>query len=103
MSSNRLIYDACSYETKVKVSSGPYQYAIYNGKYENSSKCTLDKNIVGGNNVSLYSGNLVDLESDLRGQTRLASKCPSRKYIPKTLDMTSHHQLNHMQSCLKQL
>ncbi len=103
MSSNRLIYDSCTYENKVKVSSGPYLYATYNGKFENSSKCTLEKNVVGGNNVSLYSGNLVDLESDLRGQTRLASKCPSRKYAPKTLDMTSTHSLNHMQSCSKQI
>jgi hypothetical protein len=99
MSSNRLMYDACTYESKVKTSTGPYQYAIYNGKFENSSKCTIERNVVGGNHVSLYSGNLVDLESDLRGQTRLASKCPSRKYTPKTLDMTSHHGLNHVQNC----
>ncbi len=101
MSSNRLMYDACTYETRVKASSGPYNYALYNGKFENSSKCTIERNIIGGNHVSLYSGNLVDLESDLRGQTRLASKCPTRKYIPKTLDMTSHHSLNHVQNCGK--
>ncbi len=97
MSSNRLIYDSCTYENRVKASSGPYQYAIYNGKFENSAKRTLEQqNIIGGNHVSLYTGNLVDLESDLRGQTRLASKCPSRKYVPKTLDMTSYHGLKSM-------
>ena len=99
MSSNRLMYDSCTYETRVKTSSGPYNYALYNGKFENSSKCTIERNIIGGNHVSLYSGNLVDLESDLRGQTRIASKCPSRKYTPKTLDMSSHHGLNHVQNC----
>ena len=55
MSSNRLIYDVCTYENKVKVSSAPYNYATYNGKYENSSKCTIERNIIGGNQVSLYS------------------------------------------------
>ena len=103
MSSNRLMYDACSYDTKVKTSMGPFQYATYSGKFENSNKCTLDRAVVTGNFVSQYSGNMVDLESDLRGQTRLASKCPSRKYMPKTLDMTSHHSLNHMNSCPKQI
>ncbi len=103
MSSNRLMYDACTYESKVKTSTGPYQYAIYNGKFENSSKCTIERNVVGGNHVSLYSGNLVDLESDLRGQTRLASKCPTRKYTPKNLDMTSYHGLNHVQNCNKMI
>ncbi len=103
MSSNRLLYDSCTYENRVKTSTAPYQYMTFNGKYENSSKCTIDRGIVGGNNVSLYSGNMVDLESDLRGQTRLASKCPSRKYMPKNLDMTTTHALNHLQSCSKQL
>jgi hypothetical protein len=38
--------------------------------------------LVGGNEVSLASGNLVDLESDLRGITRDLSHAPSKKYQP---------------------
>lgn len=38
--------------------------------------------LVGGNEVSLPSGNLVDIESDLRGTTRDLSLVPSRKYRP---------------------
>ena len=38
--------------------------------------------LIGGNDVSLASGNLVDLESDLRGTTRDLSNVPSRKYQP---------------------
>ena len=38
---------------------------------------------VGGNGVSLFNGNLVDLESDLRGQTRPLSNCSNKKYVPK--------------------
>ena len=38
--------------------------------------------LVGGTNVSHIKGNLVDLENDLRGQTRSNTKCPARKYAP---------------------
>jgi len=36
--------------------------------------------MVGGNDVSIASGNLVDVESDLRGTTRDLSNAPSKKY-----------------------
>jgi hypothetical protein len=83
MSSNRLSYDSCAYEKALKQSTGPYDYMLYNGKYENCAKCRIEFGTVGGNGVSLFSGNLVDLESDLRGQTRVASLCPSKMYEPK--------------------
>jgi len=38
--------------------------------------------LVGGNEVSVASGNLVDIESDLRGTTRDLSNAPSKKYQP---------------------
>lgn len=38
--------------------------------------------LIGGNEVSVVSGNLVDLESDLRNITRDASRDPKRKYQP---------------------
>jgi hypothetical protein len=38
--------------------------------------------LVGGNEVSLITGNLVDLESDLRNITRDLSKAPAKKYQP---------------------
>lgn len=94
MSSNRLIYDACTYENKMKASTGPFDYAMFDSKFENTPKCRIENGIIGGNQVSLYSGNLVDLESDLRGQTRLASKCPTKKYMP-----AGPYQLDHMNVC----
>ena len=36
--------------------------------------------LVGGNEVSVPAGNLVDVESDLFGHTRDLSKVPSRNY-----------------------
>ena len=82
MSSNRLIYDTCSYKKELQESVSPYFYQMYPGKFENSSKCRIELGVVGGNNVSIFSGNLVDLESDLRGQNRPASNCPKYQYKP---------------------
>ena len=84
MSSNRLIYDSCAYQKNLQQSVGPLDYALYTGKYENTAKCRIEFGVVGGNGVSLYSGNLVDLESDLRGQTQKATKCPGMMYSPNT-------------------
>ena len=38
--------------------------------------------LVGGNDVSIASGSLVDVESDLRGTTRDLTNAPSKKYQP---------------------
>lgn len=83
MSSNRLIYDECAYKKSLQQSTDPLEYALYTGKFENTAKCRIELGSVGGNGVSLFNGNLVDLESDLRGQTRKASLCPCTKYDPK--------------------
>lgn len=84
MSSNRLIYDSCAYQKELQQSTDPLNYMLYTGKFENSAKCRLELGQVGGNGVSLFNGNLVDLESDLRGQTRQASICPCSKYSPES-------------------
>jgi len=83
MSSNRLMYDSCAYEKTLNESTGQFAYTMYSGKYENCAKCRIELGQFGGNGVSLFSGNLVDLESDLRGQTRPASLCPKDKFQPK--------------------
>ena len=83
MSSNRLIYDTATYKTKLLESTNSLDYAIFPDKFKNTAKCRIEFGLTGGNGVSVYSGNLVDLESDLRGQTRMASLAPSKKYHPK--------------------
>lgn len=42
--------------------------------------------IVGGNDVSLIKGNMVDLESDLRGINIPNTFCPWRQYQPPPKD-----------------
>jgi hypothetical protein len=93
MSSNRLSYDACAYQKTIQQSTSPLEYMLFAGKYENCAKCRMEFGVVGGNGVSLFSGNLVDLESDLRGQTRQASLCPKRMYSPQTENCNNQNEI----------
>ncbi len=107
MSSNRLMYDSCAYEKSLQQSTSPLNYALYTGKYENTAKCRIEFGLVGGNGVSQYSGNLVDLESDLRGQTRAATLCPCKKYGPDCKSASCNNKGNGIpcssSSCKKQM
>jgi hypothetical protein len=58
-------------------------YLMDNSKYHNNNQCRVEFGLVGGTNVSQIQGNLVDLENDLYGLTRTASRCPKYHYIPQ--------------------
>ena len=79
MSSNRLRYDTCAYETELSQSVDYLSYILDPNRYYRCSPCRMELGVVGGNNVSQVKGNLVDLENDLRGQTRLNTNCPAKK------------------------
>lgn len=79
---NRLTYDTCSYSQELKQSVAPISYVMDPVKYEHCNKCRVELGVVGGTSVSHISGNLVDLENDLRGQNRPNTHCPEYKYIP---------------------
>ena len=83
MSSNHLKYDPCAYEKYLQESKNVGCYQLYAGKYVNRNQCRIDFGVVGGNDVSLYKGNLVDLESEMMGITRANSLCPTNKYMPR--------------------
>lgn len=80
MSSNRLRYDTCAYKAELTQGTNMLSYLLDPMKFENCKKCRMELGVVGGNEVSQIKGNLVDLENDLRGQTRLNTKCPSKKF-----------------------
>lgn len=82
MSLNRLSYDACSYNQTLNQSVSPLHYVLDPIKYENCQKCRMELGIVGGTAVSHISGNLVDLENDLRNQNRPNTHCANYKYTP---------------------
>jgi hypothetical protein len=74
--SARLNYDPCAYNKRLTESTGPYAYSVYDGKYENCSRCTL------GGYPRPFAPDFVQVESELYNITRPSSKCPSRKYHP---------------------
>ena len=113
MSTNRLTYDECSYKQALYQSVAPINYTLDPIKYEHKDKCRMEFGIVGGTNVSHISGNLVDLENNLRGQTYPSTKCSSYKYQPQKGDKITSKEyikpvqhpmidttLNHLNSCL---
>lgn len=73
-SSNRLIYDNCSYQKQLYESTSPLGFNLYQGKHENCNKCRYDK--------FWTPYQLVDIESELRNQTRPLSHCDQFKYSP---------------------
>ena len=80
MSFNRTIYDKCNENNNNYYNTNAFDYMMYQGKYYNDKKCRVEFGLLGGTNVGSYKGNLVDLESQLRGQTTQLSKC--QKPIP---------------------
>ena len=96
MSFNRLAYDKCAYKTQLQQSVDPLSYAIFQNKYEHVNKCRNELGLVGGAAVSHIGGNLIDVENDLRGQTRSASDCPTKKFPANAAAKTP---VQHMKSC----
>ncbi len=109
---NRMIYDQCAYQQSLSQSVAPLSYVMDPVKYEHNNKCRMELGIVGGTAVSHVTGNLVDLENDLRGANRPTTLCPTYQYLPNdgktvqgkeyikpvehpTVDLT----MNHLPSC----
>lgn len=82
MSFNRTIYDTCSYNQDLQESANTLSYILSPYRYEHKDKCRHQLGFIGGTAVSHIQGNLVDLDSELRGQTRILSKCGANKYVP---------------------
>lgn len=79
---NRTMYDACSQQQQIQQSVSPLSYQLDPVKFNHCQKCRPELGIVGGTAVSHVSGNLVDLENDLRGQNRPLTHCSAYKYMP---------------------
>jgi len=75
----------CSLKKCASENKGILAYTLDVNRYYNNTPCRIEQGLVGGNNVSLYEGNLVDLDSEFRGLTRKVTKCPIGKYQPGTI------------------
>lgn len=80
----RTTYDECALLKKNQESTQPFQYMTDNTVVESNEACYLNVSPFQHNQFySIPSAN-VDVESDLRGQTRMLSKCIEKKYNPET-------------------
>lgn len=70
MSFNRLSYDKSHYIKDINENTNVLKYIINENRYEHPSKCRHELGIHGGAVISRVQGNLVDMESELRGITR---------------------------------
>ena len=85
MSFNNLLYDTTNYKMKLGESVTTLDYILSPFRYEHADKRRHNLGIVGGSAVSHIRGNLVDLESELRCQTRLNSRGGTNQYKPLIL------------------
>lgn len=107
MSFNHLSSDTCTYNRHVTGNMSILDYVLSPFRFEHKNKCRHELGVVGGPAVSHVSGNMVDLESELRGQTRFATKCITKQYQPvaqgdyirndKTEPIST--KANHLPSC----
>lgn len=75
MSFNRLSYDSCAYSKNLQQSTDPLEYNLFKGKFESCNYCS-----VGDFTNNLDFGVRSDVESNLKGQTIIGSKCPSNQF-----------------------
>ena len=85
MAFNRLHNDKDQYAQTLNQDQNILTWVMDPNRIYNCNPCRIERGIVAGNDVSLFPGNLVDLSSDMRGQTRLASRCSTKKYQPSTI------------------
>ncbi len=76
-------------EFKDYIHSNDYllKYNLYNGKLNHCNPCRNPLGLIGGNEVSVPRGNLVNIESELYGITRNLSKTREQNYIPESLEI----------------
>lgn len=98
MSSNRLTDDLCTYRRSLGQSVDPLSYLLNPISIEHCKRCRMKLGIVGGTAVShVANSNLVDTESELRLQTRAATKCPKLLFDPRRDGPSS--EMEHLPAC----
>jgi hypothetical protein len=83
MSFTRTKTDICNYKNELEENVSYISYLLDPIKFDHCDKCRPQLGIVGGTAVSHIQGNLVDLESNLFGIDRDASRCVQTKYLPQ--------------------
>lgn len=70
-------------------SENPQTYVETSFAYVHKEPARHILGLVGGNDVSLPKGNMVDVESDLRGLNLPLTYCAARQYQPPAVEQTT--------------
>ena len=104
MSFNRLNYDTCSYKHVLSESVGPGEYLL--GTPPISCEPCFPKDPayrLQREGVSISGQQkMIDVDSELLNITRLSSKCPNKKYLPRETqdgNLCEGERLRHFQDC----
>ncbi len=73
------LYDDCNYQLKLQDSLGPYQWVTQVVK-ENPEACNVDQSPFMQHPFYSIPKDKVDIESELRLETRKLSRCPENKF-----------------------
>jgi hypothetical protein len=79
---SRSLYDECSLAKKDSESKGPFQWVTDKYVKESDESCFQASAPFKHNPINGVPESHLDIESDLRGQTRPLSRCPAAKYDP---------------------
>lgn len=79
----RNLYDKCALEKKDQESTSPFQWVTDSQVTESKMSCHQGASPFMQNPFKSIPINKVDIESDLRGQNYMNSRCPTHKYNPE--------------------
>ena len=85
MSFNRLNYDTCAYKHVLAESVGPGEYQINTPPISCEPCFPKDPayRLQRQGAAVVKNNRMIDVDSELMGITRLSTKCPSKKFLPK--------------------
>jgi hypothetical protein len=75
MSSNRLMYDKCAYDQRLKESCNVLDHVMEEARFRNKKNCTFKSA-----KVDQFIGARVDIESQLRNLDKQNTLCSEKKY-----------------------
>lgn len=75
------LYDKCNLDKKNQESIEPFNW-ITDSVYENNSACFVKQSQFTHNQFKNIPSSVIDIESDLRNQNRVLSRCPETRYDP---------------------
>lgn len=82
---SKSLYDSCNIKKKNQESTGPYKWVMDNVK-ESPDSCWVQTSPFMHNQFQSIPLNVIDVESDLRNQTRILSRCPQTRFDPTKLE-----------------